>query len=334
MNIVYSSSDLFSEITAVSIASLLKNSQGEKIHFFIINNGIKSNNQERLKTLVHSYDQLIDFLPLPDIEKIVGRKINVGRWNISTFGRCFLCSILPENIDRIIFIDADTIVRHSLSGIYHMDMGEKVIYGVDDCRGGSYRKNIDLPSDHEYINCGFMLINLKRWRELKLEQECINFINDKNGDITYMDQGVINGVFGKRELVGLIPPWYNAQRLYFDFSYQEFVRLRKPSFHYSEEEYGKTIMDPVVVHFTTCFISGTRPWNEEDHHPLKQEFLIYHSMTPWSEMPFWPDDRKRGKKFMTMICNFLPRKMMIYIISYVHVVLYPMVRNIKMRKHR
>ena len=95
MNVVYSSSDLFAEIVAVSIVSLLENCLGERIHIYIINNGIKLENQKKLRTLVEKYDQKLEFLALPDIEKIVGRKISVGRWNISTFGRCFLCSIMP-----------------------------------------------------------------------------------------------------------------------------------------------------------------------------------------------------------------------------------------------
>ena len=332
MNIVYSSSDLFSEITAVSIISLLKNNIGENIHIYVINNGIKPKNQKRLKKLVCDYEQKLDFLPLPDIEKLVGRKINVGRWNISTFGRCFLCSIMPESVDKMLFIDADTIVRHSLSDIYNADMRGKALLGVDDCRGGAYRRNIGLPSKHEYINCGFMVVDLKKWRELEIEQECIDFINEKNGDITYMDQGVLNGVLGNKNLIGLIPPCYNAQRLYFDFSYNDFIRLRKPSFHYKQADYERAINDPVLVHFTTCFFTGTRPWNKEDRHPFKKEFLEYKGLTPWGNDEFWPDDRKKAKKLMTTISNILPKPVMIFVISVVHTKLYPMIRNIKMTK--
>ena len=332
MNVVYSSSDLFAEIVAVSIVSLLENCLGERIHIYIINNGIKLENQKKLRTLVEKYDQKLEFLALPDIEKIVGRKISVGRWNISTFGRCFLCSIMPLSIDKMLFIDADTIVRHSLVDIYNMDMGNKAVLGVDDCRGGAYRKNVGLPYAHEYINCGFMLINLKLWRKINVEQQCIDFINDHNGGITYMDQGVLNGVLGKADLIGLISPRYNAQRLYFDFSYNDFIKIRRPAYHYAENEYEEAIKDPIVVHFTTCFITGTRPWNDNDTHPYKNEYLRYKELTPWANAPLWADDRKKGKKIMSFVCQHMPGALMITGISFVHAVLYPMVRNIKMKK--
>ena len=331
MNIVYSSSDLFSEIAAVSILSLLINNNRKHIHIYIIDNGIKKDNKNKLIQLVNDFKQEIDFLPIPDIEGMVGRKINVGRWNISTFGRCFLCSILPDNVDRLMFIDADTIVRHSLEDLYDSDMKGMALLGVDDCRGGKYRENIDLPYNHEYINCGFMFVDLKLWRKLNVEKEYVQFMNDKNGDITYMDQGVINGVLGKKDLVGLIHPRYNCQRLYFDFSYEDFIRIRKPAFHYKKEEYEEAIKDPTIVHFTTCFITGTRPWNEIDRHPFKNEFQSYKKKTPWGENLYWPDNRKTGKKLMAFVCQHMPRRMMISGISFVHTKIYPMVRNIKMR---
>ena len=330
MNVVYSSSDLFSEIAAVSIYSLLMNNKRKQIHIYVIDNGIKPVNKDKLIQLVHSFNQTIDFFPIPDIEGMVGRKINVGRWNISTFGRCFLTSILPETVDKLMFIDADTIVRHSLEDLYDSDMNGMALLGVDDCRGGKYRENIDLPYDHNYINCGFMLVDLALWRKIDIEKQYIKFINDKNGDITYMDQGVINGVLGQKDLVGLIHPRYNCQRLFFDFPYEELIKLRKPSFHYAKNEYEEAVKDPTVVHFTTCFISGTRPWNEIDRHPFKKEFLEYKKKTPWGDILYWPDDRKKGKKFMSFVCQRLPRKAMISFISFVHTKVYPLVRNIKM----
>lgn len=331
MNIVYSSSDLFSEITAVSIVSLLENNPNENIHIYIIDNNITEENKAKLDRIVHSHNQKIDYVPIPDIEALVGRKIEVGRWNISTFGRCFLGSILPESVEKLIFIDADTIVRHSLKKLYQIDMKDKLVLGTDDCRGGAYRTNLDVPEKTNYINCGLMLVNLKKWREMKIENEFIKFINDKNADITYMDQGVINGVLGAKQLTGLIHPKYNCQRLFFDFTYDDIMKIRKPSFHHSREIYEEAIKDPIVVHFTTCFITGTRPWNEKDKHPYKEEFLMYKQKTPWGSDVFWPDNRKKMKKLMTVACNILPKSIMISTISIVHTKLYPWVRNIKMK---
>lgn len=332
MNVVYSSSDLFSEIAATSIYSLLKNNSYNKIHIYVIDNNIGDEHKKKLYKIVERFGASISFFPLPDISRIIGRKIEVGRWNISTFGRCFLPSILPNTVDKLLFIDADTIVRSSLENLYFSNMNGKAVLGVDDCRSGNYRTNIDLDFDAPYINCGFMMVDLAMWRKLNIEKEFVDFINNKNGDITYMDQGVINGVLGKHNLVGLIPPKYNCQRLYFDFCFNDFIRIRKPAFSYDKADYESAISNPTIVHFTTCFISGTRPWNKNDKHPYKQEFLGYRKEIDWNEFSFWPDNRKLGKKAMTVICNIMPKALMISIISFIHTDLYPLVRNIKMTR--
>lgn len=64
--------------------------------------------------MVDKFGRNIVFIPRPDLNKMAGVDIEVGRWNISTFFRLFLCTILPDNLDRCIYLDCDTVVRHSL----------------------------------------------------------------------------------------------------------------------------------------------------------------------------------------------------------------------------
>ena len=76
-------------------------------------------------------------------------------------------------------------------------------------------------------------------------------------------------------------------------------------------------------------MSGTRPWNENNNHPFKDDYLKYKSISPWKDFPQYPDDRKGSKKAMTKVCNIMPKGMMIAGISLVHSKLYPMVRSFK-----
>lgn len=127
-------------------------------------------------------------------------EIEVGRWNISTFFRLFLCTILPDDIDRCIYLDCDTVIRHSLKEFWETDLGDKVVAAVDDCRSDRYKAELNLDSNSTYTNNGVLLIDLKSWREMNVEKEFLDFIIAHNGDITYVDQGVLNGVLAKRDL--------------------------------------------------------------------------------------------------------------------------------------
>lgn len=284
---------------------------------------------KKLKFIAEKYNRYITFLNNIDVEKMAGTKINVGRWNIGTFYRLFLGSILPKSIDRVMYIDCDMIIRHSLKEIWEMDMYNNYVMGADDCRSGAYRKNIGLKPNQIYINNGFLLINLKAWRNNDIEKKYLEFINKYHGDITYMDQGVLNGVLGAIDKIGLLSLRYNAQTVLYDFSYMQIKQYRRPVFAYTQTEIEEAIKDPIIVHFTSCFISGTRPWNIKNNHVYRNEFLKYRRMTPWADKPLWKDDRKIAKKIMTRICNILPLYFVLCLISIVHSKLYPFVRNLK-----
>lgn len=332
MNIVYSSSDSFAPITGVSIQSLLiNNADADEINIYLIDNGISEDNKSKLRQLADKHNRTLVFIDKPDLNKQVGLSINIdiGRWNISTFFRLFLPTILPSGVERCIFLDGDTIVRHSLRELWEMDLEDKIAAAIDDCRSDRYKTELGLSTDNTYTNNGVILIDLKRWRELGVEKEFIEFMIARNGSITYVDQGVLNGVLAKKGLVKVIPTKYNVMTVFFDFNFKELIKLRHPEHHLSEEEYNEAVSDPYIVHYTSCFYSGTRPWNEKNNHPYVGEYLEYKAMSPWKDTPQLPDNRKKLKKLMTTVCNIMPKGMMIAIISLVHSKLYPMVRALK-----
>lgn len=330
MNVVYSTSDLYSELAATSIASLFENCKDvDTINVFVIDIGISDKHKQDLLDLSANYNRHLEFLEDLNVEEIAHTKINVGRWHISTFSRLFLLHVLPSDLEKIIYIDCDMIIRHSLKTVWEMDMEGTWCMSADDCRGKMYRKDIGIPTDSIYTNNGLMVIDLEAWRKNDVESMFIEFINKYHGDITYMDQGVLNGVFQPLKKVKLLPISYNAQTACYDLGYKGLQACRKPVWAYTREEFDKELMDPVIVHFTTCFMSGTRPWFKKDNHPYRDEFLRYRSLTAWGNKPLWDDTTPKKKKFMTKVSQILPKPITYGIIHIVHVWLYPITRKIK-----
>ena len=90
MNIVYSSSDSYAPIAGVSLFSLLEsNKESEEINIFIVDNHISDKNKDKFKKTCADFGRKLTFIPIADIEKLAGTSIDIGRWNISTFGRLF-----------------------------------------------------------------------------------------------------------------------------------------------------------------------------------------------------------------------------------------------------
>ena len=260
MNVVYSSSDSYAPIAGVSIMSLLyNNTDADEINIYMIDNNISDENKKRFENMVDKFGRNIVFIPRPDLNKMAGVDIEVGRWNISTFFRLFLCTILPDNLDRCIYLDCDTVVRHSLREFWETDLEDKIVAAVDDCRSDRYKTELNLPCDSTYTNNGVLLIDLKSWREMNVEKDFLDFIIAHNGDITYVDQGVLNGVLAKKNLVKVVHTKYDAMTVFFDFNFKDLMKVRRPEHHLSEEEYIEAGTRPYYNSLHLVFSFGNSP---------------------------------------------------------------------------
>jgi hypothetical protein len=149
-----------------------------------------------------------------------------------------------------------------------------------------------------------------------------------------MDQGVLNGVLGPLGKTSLLPVEYNAQTVFYDLGYDGLDTCRNPVWAYTKSAFDKGIQDPAIVHFTTCFLSGTRPWYHKDNHRYRNEYLAYRGMTPWAAEPLWADTTTPMKRTLTFVCNKIPRPLMQHGIRFLHAWAYPTVRGIRNQLRR
>ena len=128
MNIVYSSSDSYSPVAGVSLLSLLENNQSSaQLNVFIIDNGISDKNKEKFRKTCNKFGRKLTFIPIANIEKLAGASIDTGRLNISTFARLFYATLLPDDGEKVIHIDCDTMVMTSLEPFWNTDMEGKIV---------------------------------------------------------------------------------------------------------------------------------------------------------------------------------------------------------------
>ena len=332
MNIVYSSSDSYCEIAGISILSLLEHNRNVKeLNLYLIDNNISKINKQKLEGMTASFGRTLTYLKHPDIENRSATEINVGRWNISTFYRLFLPSMLPETVKKVLFIDCDTLVMQDLSPLWEMDMEDKWLYGVDDCRGAAYRTNLGLKPEDNYINNGVLLIDLEAWRKNKVEDMFLQYIRENQGDITFVDQGVQNGVLSKLGRSGILHPKYNCMTVFFAFDYKNLIKLRKPPVPGDSMQYQEAVKNPAIVHFQSCFRMSIRPWVVGCKHPYAKTYLEYKAKSPWKETPMMPDDQTVPQKMLSVVTSIMPESLMVSSISFVHTKIYPLARNLKQR---
>ena len=136
------SDDNYAIHLGVSIVSILENHLND-VHIHILNNNIGKSNLKKIKNLEKHYNNLqISIYNLPDyfnknnLEEIIKEELeNTEAYNllgISTFSRLFLADILPKNIEKVLYLDADTLVLDSLDELFEVDLKENFVAGVID----------------------------------------------------------------------------------------------------------------------------------------------------------------------------------------------------------
>lgn len=165
------------------------------------------------------------------------------------------------NIDKILYLDSDTIVRKSLLPLWEINLNDKLIAAIEDVSKSKDKAKKEKLKDNLYINAGVLLINTKKWRQIKFFNKINNYIKKYN--ISDADQGVINVLTDNRKI-----------RLNPEFNYME-VWWRNNTCQYDHEysEYYKK-KDPTIVHFT-----GIKPNKNNCNNSYRKEFLKYQNIS-------------------------------------------------------
>lgn len=325
-HIVYASDDSFAEILGVSLVSLFENGRDMKeIHTYILDSNISPVNKRKLENVCTTYDRPSPvFIKARDITKELHMGVDIDRGSLAQYARLFIQSDLPDDLDRVLYLDCDTMLMKSVRELWNLDMQGKTIAALNDAFSRWYRKNIALKPDDIMFNSGVMLVDLNRWKKNHVEQKLMKFISKKHGHIQQGDQGALNHVLSRDTFC--FDPRFNAVTIFFDFNYKEMLTYRKPvGEYYSKDQIEGAVENPNIVHFTTSFLSK-RPWMKGCKHKYCSEWIKYKNVSPWKDEALRNDKRNHWKVY---IFERLPRAVAITVASWFQAYVRPMKNRIK-----
>lgn len=315
MNILLASDDNYTPLLAVTLYSLLENNEKEfdNINIYVLDGGISEYNKKRITSLCDEFDVKtpIEFIKNDNLEELVGMKIKATR-ALSAYSRLFAANLLPDNIDKIIYLDCDALVVDSLKKVWQMDIDNYYCGAVYDIAPQYNNLYLNFPKDWVQYNSGFLLINLKKWREDNLEQAFLDMIIENNGEVFHNDQGIIN-VICKNKIYTL-PPHYNIRSPFFEVGYDKFLQWYGIDEYYTKEEVEDALEHPVFIHLTQ-FVNG-RPWfTNATNHPLRELFDSYVQKTDFRDEIYIEDNRKLPGKFLSFTYKILPYSVVCWLFS-------------------
>lgn len=300
MNLLYTTNDLFAAKVGASICSVFENNRDmEQITVYIIGTDISAENQRRFSQLADAYQRTIQYLPLGDLKTYFSFDFDTLGWNPIVLARLLLDKLLPPDIDRILYLDGDTVVLRSLKELWETPFHDSVLGGCIEATVTQSRRT-ELGMEHlPYINSGVLLINLKLWRNEHWGDAIIDYYRTQGGHLFAPDQDAINGTLLDRILY--LPPKYNFYNIYWFYPYRYLKQLMKNAYYYSEDVYRESLAHPTIIHY----LGEERPWREGNHHKFRENYHQYLALTPWRDEP--PETGWKAYFFFWDIFNVVMR---------------------------
>ena len=282
LNVVFASDNNYVPFLGVAITSLIKNNQKDfdKINIFILDDEITSKNKKRLENLLDNPNHNLYFIKTKNVNDLKIDLYSLGEnQNLTSYSRLFVASLLPKDIDKIIYLDCDMLILDSFKELWMTNIEEYPCGAVLDVTDDFYKINLGFKLEDEYINAGFLLINLKKWRQDNVEEKFIQFMVENQNKFYQHDQGVLNEVFKNQFLI--LDPKYNFLPRFKVLSYD----LARKYLGIKGEYYSKDIIDnakqnPIVVHFRGFYWSEL--WANENH-PYRNLYEKYSELAGFKE---------------------------------------------------
>ena len=223
VNIVLITDSRYTTPTMASMLSAIENKCSNSIYnFYIVTENITPQDEQRLLKLKELSPQSVNIKIIPQKEPDLPYE-NMQRFLQYKVGmhKIYLPRIL-SNIDKVIYMDGDTIVLKDLSQLYNIDVDN--VYAAVAKDGIFYRfpkemKEMGLDKRGFYFNSGVMLYNLKLQRQDDIISKLVQYIKTHND--FYGDQDVLNVVFGNK--LKLMSYRYNCISTFFEADDLDFL---------------------------------------------------------------------------------------------------------------
>lgn len=270
MNIVLATDDNFVQHCSVTMLSILKHNSD--VVFYILTEGLSENNVSMLNNIVAENGGDIYIC---NVDKEIVKRFPMpadadAHISVATYYRLLTEFILPQSVDKYIYMDCDMVVRGNMLELWNENVEDYAIGAVFQSVSLAQEQDknrLGIPEKNGYFNAGLLLVNLKYWRENNISKRLLDFVENSYSRIKQHDQDVLNAVlYNEVKPISYtwnyLPQFFNKTQLRFK----------------SYVNYSMEVENPIIIHF----VSAPKPWDYGCTHPYKQEYYKYLQMTPFA----------------------------------------------------
>jgi lipopolysaccharide biosynthesis glycosyltransferase len=238
-----------------------------RVHF-LRGEGVTEEHARALTEMVGAHGGAISFLDVPE-DRVAGLptmdEIGPPMWY-----RFFLTELLPD-VERILYLDADTIVLDSLRPLWETDLDGCHVAAVTNV---FQEDHIPLPArlglePRDYFNSGVLLMNLDLMRRDESTAALFEYTRANAERLVWPDQDVLNAVLGPTRR-RLAPRW-NCMTSVLRFPWAAYV--------FSAEELEEARRRPAIRHFEGPSVN--KPWHILCDGDRREAYFRHRRQTPW-----------------------------------------------------
>lgn len=263
---------------------------GNRLQVILLDGGISQSNWVGLQeTFV---DLPIDISVIrPDLDEVQSLSTS-HHISHTAYLRLLAGRLLPDSIDRVIYLDSDVLVQDDLTQLWEMELGNNYCLAVPDiaCPNVDFRqagfnyknaspylaalspisnwKELGIDPSSPYFNSGVMVMNIKRMRDEQIEKRLLGCLRENQKFVWCWDQYALNVVFAGQWQT--LPARWNQGASYFEFPSESNSPIDSQEFLEAKE-------NPAIIHFTTEW----KPWDFKNSHPLRDRFFEVLDQTAW-----------------------------------------------------
>lgn len=192
----------------------------------------------------------------------------------ATLFRLLLPEVLPAEMERVIYLDADTLITGSLVDLWQTELAGHQLAAVRDAGSpfaagpyGTDWRALGLEPGDPYFNAGVLLIALDRWRSAQSSQRALELLRETKP--RWGDQDALNTVL--RGAWKELPRRWNLQTLDAAGGGLAWALWR--------DDVEAALADAAVVHYT----DRVKPWHHASQHPLAGRWFDVLAGTAWGD---------------------------------------------------
>lgn len=239
--------------------------------FYIIHTDLTESDKTDLNQLIKSDKFKLIFIQIDDAairNMPIGGNTISSSITLSTYYRILLPYILPDEVEKIIYLDSDIYVNDSIDKLWNFDINNFAIAGVPEPNQDKKRERLGLPDRCYYVNAGVSIMNINMLREIDYPKKAIEYAYKNKNKIIYHDQDIQNAIL--YNLTTYIPHRWNMVDVYL---YKKLPLMDKSHI----DEILAYRDNPSIIHFAGYI----KPWHIECRNPYKNLYWQALKGTKW-----------------------------------------------------